>query len=410
MPGYFDYRRCQVRVISQAAVLGLLLIMCDCSNDNPVINGGDETYRGWERTFGGTSDDFGSSIAVTDDHGYIVTGLTRSFGDNVPDVYLIRTNAVGDTLWTKAHDCGSDDIGYSVAVAHDGGFIIAGETNSIGAGGTDVLLVKTDALGDTIWTRAYGGTGEDMGYSVAPTEDGGYVIVGMTTSYGAGASDVYLIRVSASGDTAWTRTYGGLQNDCGESVALTSDGGFMVAGYTDSFGAVHTDMYLIKTNAVGDTIWTATYGGGSWDYGHAIAATTDSGFVIVGRTASFGEPDVYVVKVDASGDTLWTRTYGGTRIDRGYAVAATIDGGCYVAGFTMSTPTGFADAYILKINASGTTVWTRTVGGDRGETARSIATTSDGGCIVAGYTESFGAGLFDVYLVKLDAGGNLPIE
>ena len=399
-----------MKVILQVTVLGVLLILCGCSNDNPVINGGDETSRGWERTFGGTSDDFGSSVAVTDDGGYVVTGSTRSFGGNDPNVYLVRTDAGGDPLWTSAYDGGLDDIGYSVAVAHDGGFIIAGETNSIGAGGTDVYVVKTDALGDTIWTRAYGGTGEDVGYSVAPTDDGGYVIVGMTTSYGAGASDVYLVKISASGDTAWTRTYGGLQDDCGESVALTSDGGFVVAGYTDSFGAVNTDMYVIRTNAVGDTIWTATYGGGSWDYGHAITATTDSGFVIVGRTASFGKPDAYVVKINASGDTLWTRTYGGTRIDRGYAVAPTLDGGCYVAGFTMSTSTGFADAYILKIDAAGTTVWTKTVGGDLGETARSIAPTSDGGCIVAGYTESFGAGLFDVYLVKLDADGNLPNE
>jgi hypothetical protein len=401
-----------MRIISQVTVLGLLLIMCGCNNDKPVnnSNGGGETYHGWERIFGGTGDDYGSSVAVTDDNGYVVTGSTGSFSGNGPDVYLIRTNAAGDTLWTKAHDGGSDDIGYSVVVAHDGGFIIAGETNSIGSGGSDVYLVKTDALGDTIWTRAYGGTGDDLGYSVAPTDDGGYIIVGMTTSYGAGAADVYLIRISASGDTAWTRTYGGLRDDYGESVALTGDGGFMVAGHTDSFGEADTAMYLVKTNAVGDTVWTATYGGGSWDYGHAIAATTDSGFVIVGRTASFGEPDIYVVKIDAAGDTLWTRTYGGAGIDRGYAVAATDDGGCYVAGFTMATSTGFADAYILKINALGTTVWTRTVGGDRGETARSIAPTSDGGCIVAGFTESFGAGLFDVYLVKLDAGGNLPIE
>ena len=400
-----------MRIILQTAVVGLLLIMGGCGDDNPVNNNGGGTNRVWERTFGGTGCDQGYSVAVTGDHGYVVTGSTRSFGGNGPDVYLIRTNAAGDTLWTKAHDGGPDDIGYSVAVTSDGGFIIAGETNSIGAGGTDAYLIKTDALGDTIWTRAYGGTDDDLAYSVAPTDDGGYIIVGKTASYGAGAADVYLIKINAFGDTAWTRTYGGLQDDYGESVALAGDGGYVVAGHTNSFGAGDIDVYVIKTDAAGDTVWTRTYGGGSWDYGHAIAATTDSGFVIVGRTESFGNgPDVYVVKIDAAGDTLWTRTYGGTSIDRGYAVAPTNDGGCCVAGFTMSTPTGFADAYIIKINASGTTVWIRTVGGDLGETAQSVAPTSDGGCIVAGYTYSFGAGLSDVYLIKLDAGGNLPIE
>lgn len=401
-----------MRIISQTAVVGLLLILAGCAEqDNPVGDGEGSSTRAWERVFGTAGDDHGYSVAVTDDGGYAVVGYTGPHGNSSTDVYLIRTNSLGDTLWTETYDAGESEAGYSVAVTADGGFVIAGHTQSIGSAEADVYLIRTNAVGDTLWTRTYGGSGNDFGRGVRVTSDGGYLVVGTTTSYGAGGVDVYLIRTDNDGDTVWTRTFGGDQGDYGESLALTSDGGYVVAGHTNSFGAGDIDVYVIKTDAAGDTVWTRTYGGGSWDYGHAIAATADSGFVIVGRTESFGSgPDVYVVKIDAAGDTLWARTYGGTCIDRGYAVAAMNDGGCYVAGFTMSTPTGFADAYIIKINASGTTVWTRTVGGDLGETAQSVAPTSDGGCIVAGYTDSFGAGLYDVYLVKLDAGGNLPIE
>jgi uncharacterized delta-60 repeat protein len=401
-----------VRIILQTAVVGLLLILAGCAEqDNPVGDGEGSSTRAWEKVFGTAGDDHGYSVAVTDDGGYVVVGCTEPYGNSNTDVYLIRTNSFGDTLWTETYDAGESEAGYSVAVTSDGGFVIAGYTQSIGSAEADVYLIRTNAVGDTLWTRTYGGSGNDFGRGVRVTSDGGYLIIGTTTSYGAGGVDVYLIRTNNDGDTVWTRTFGGDQSDYGESLALAGDGGYVVAGHTNSYGAGDIDVYVIKTDGAGDTVWTRTYGGGSWDYGHAIAATSDSGFVIVGRTESFGNgPDVYVVKIDAAGDTLWTRTYGGTSIDRGYAVATTNDGGCCVAGFTMSTPTGFADAYIIKINASGTTVWTRTVGGDLGETAQSVAPTGDGGCIVAGYTDSFGAGLSDVYLVKLDAGGNLPIE
>jgi hypothetical protein len=133
----------------------------------------------------------------------------------------------------------------------DGGFIITGITNSVGAGGYDVYLVKTDSLGDTLWSRTYGGTGDDEGMSVKQTLDGGYIIVGWTNSFGAGDYDIYLIRTDSLGDTLWTRTYGGVFNDGGYSVQQTTDGGYIIAGYTNSFGAGGFDVYLIKTDANG---------------------------------------------------------------------------------------------------------------------------------------------------------------
>lgn len=400
-----------MRFILPLSVVALVLTMMGCSEeDNPVNNNGGSS-RDWQKTFGGSGDDYGYSVAITDDYGYIIAGATNSSGSDANDMYLIRTNVSGDTLWTQTIGGPGNEAGISVAPTDDGGFIVVGYTDSYGAGGKDVYLVRTDSAGDTLWTRTYGGASDDIGTKVIPTPDGGYIISGSTESSGAGGVDVYLIKTDASGNITWERTYGGPQDDSGESLALADNGDFIVAGYTSSFGSGPFDMYLVRANAVGDTVWTRTYGGGGWDYGHAIAATTYGGFVIAGRTDWFGNgPDIYLVKIDDAGDTLWTRSYGGANIDRGYTVAATYEGGCFVAGFTMSTGSGFADLYVVKVDINGATIATRQLGGDHTETATSVAVLSNGGCIVTGYTGSFGEGSYDVYLVKLIDGGLLPRE
>jgi len=226
-----------------------------------------------------------------------------SYGTGYSDVYLIKTDSFGDTRWTRTYGGPSWDGGYSVVLTSDGGYIIAGETWSFGAGVIDIYLIKTDSLGDTIWTKTYGGTGWDCGRSVTQTSDGGYIIAGYTESYGVGG-DFYLIKTDENGDTIWTRTYGGTGWDCGRSVAQTSDGGYIIAGYTRSYGAGADDVYLIKTDSLGDTLWTRTYGGTDYEYGYLLAQTSDGGYIVVGNTYSYGAgmTDVYLIKTDSLGN------------------------------------------------------------------------------------------------------------
>jgi hypothetical protein len=315
----------------------------------------------WWRTYGGTSYDGGNSVLQTADGGYIVAGSTRSFGAGYCDVYLIKTNASGDTLWTSTYGGTSYDYGRSVQQTADSGYIIAGGTWSFGTGFYDVYLIKTDASGDTLWTRAYGGTDIDNGLSVQQTSDGGYIIAGYTRSFGAGTPDsanFYLIKTNAQGDTLWTRTYGGTGDDEGHSVQQAADSGYIITGGTRSFGAGTPDsanFHLIKTNAQGDTLWTRTYGGTYSDYGYSGQQTSDSGYIIAGYTMSFGAGagDVYLIKTDASGDTQWTRTYGGTGDDEGYSVQQTSDGGYIIAGSTASFGAGSDDVYLIKTDSLG---------------------------------------------------------
>jgi len=383
----------------------LLLLVATLILLLPAVAGAQITFERW---YGGIDHDEGYSVVQTTDSGYIITGSTSSVGPGDWDVYLIKTDASGDTLWTRTYGGFDWDYGYSVAQTTDGGYIITGWSLSYSAS-EDVYLIKTNASGDTLWTRTYGGTNNDWGNSVAQTTDGGYIIAGWTYSYGAGG-DVYLIKTNASGDTLWTRTYGGTDIDWGNSVAQTTDDGFIIAGYTYSYGASE-DVYLIKTNSLGDTLWTRTYGGTNNDWGNSVAQTTDGGYIIAGWTDSYGTGgDVYLIKTNASGDTLWTRTYGGTIYDEGNSVARTTDGGYIITGDTYSYGAGGDDVYLVKTDSLGETLWTRTCGATDLDKGYSVAQTFDGGYIITGYTRSYGAGNGDVYLIKTDANGNVGVE
>jgi len=365
----------------------------------------------FERTYGGPDGDWAYRAEETSDGGYIIAGLTWSYGPGAEDVYLIKTDSAGDTVWTRGYGGPAGDWGWSVEQTSDGGYIITGLTWSFGAGAEDLYLIKTDSGGDTVWTRAHGGPDGDWGYSVEETNDGGYIVAGGTWSFGAGAEDVYLIKTDSGGDTVWTRTYGGAAGDWAYWVEETSDGGYIITGLTWSYGAGAEDVYLIKTDDVGDTMWTRTYGGAAGDWGWLVEETSDGGYIIGGLTWSYGAgaEDVYLIKTDDVGDTVWTRTYGGAAGDWGYWVEQTSDGGYIITGLTWSFGAGAEDIYLIKTDGFGHTVWTRTYGGAAGDWGWSVEETSDGGYIIAGLTWSYGAGAEDVYLIKTDANGLVQV-
>ncbi|MCD6102046.1 MAG: T9SS type A sorting domain-containing protein, partial [Candidatus Cloacimonetes bacterium] len=363
----------------------------------------------WTRIYGGTDYDIGNSVQETTDGGYITVGYTRSFGAGNSDVWLIKTNVQGDTLWTKTYGGTDQDYGNSVQQTTDGGYIIAGTTYSFGAGAADVYLIKTNAQGDILWTNTFGEASWDEGWSVQETTDGGYIIAGLTNlEY---SSAVYLIKTNAQGNALWTKIYGGTGpgSGCewGRSVQQTTDGGYIITGFTESLGAGAADVYLIKTNSQGDILWTTTYGGTNDESGYSVQETTDGGYIIAGRTRSFGTGnyDVYLIRTDANGGTLWTRTFGGTDNDEGLSVQETTDGGYILTGYTGSFGAGSSDFWLIKTNVQGDTLWTRTYGGPNDDRSLSVQQTTDGSYIVVGYTCSFGAGLSDVWLLRISGEG-----
>ncbi|MFI5219276.1 MAG: T9SS type A sorting domain-containing protein [Bacteroidia bacterium] len=347
----------------------------------------------FQKTFGGIDEDKGHSVQQTMDGGYIISGSTESFAISASDAYLIKTNAYGDTMWTRTFSRIGYEIGYSVQQTADTGYIICGSS------GGSIYLIKTGANGNWLWSKALG---IGAGASVEQTSDGGYIITG-TIDNGINDNDFYLIKADMNGDVVWSKKFGGNNSDNGFSGQQTTDGGYILAGNTSSF----SDVCIIKTDSLGDTLWTRTYGGANLDWGYAVQQTTDGGYIITGLTGSFGagDKDVYLIKTDTIGNLLWSKTFGGTYFDVGYDVRQTTDGGYIILGSTTSW--GGDDLYLIKTDANGDTLWTKAFGGTAftfyGE---SIQQTTDGGYIITGYGHNTGALYDDVLLIKTDANGN----
>jgi hypothetical protein len=361
----------------------------------------------WTRTYGGGNNDYCYSVQQTIDGGYVMAGWTYSSGAGGADVYLIKTNSLGNAVWTQTYGGSSSDYGYSVRQTSDGGYIIVGETSSYGAGSGDVYLIKTNAMGSQVWMHTYGGIYNDYGYSVEQTSDSGYIVVGYTFSFGSGGSDIFLIKTDANGNPLWNNTFGGNNDEQAFSVQPISSGGYIIAGDTRSSGAGAYDVYLIKTDSIGNSVWSHTYGGNQDDYGWSVQQTADGGYVITGTTFSYGAgaSDVYLLKTDAVGNQIWQHSFGWGNSEEGFSVQQTSDSGYVIAGYSGYLSINTSDVYLIKTDTAGNLVWQSLFGGTDGDIGRSVQQTSDNGYVVAGYTLSYGAGSYDAYLIKTEAEG-----
>jgi predicted secreted protein len=350
----------------------------------------------------------------TGDGGYIVSGRTSSVGAGNFDAWLVKVDASGNVQWNKTWGGSQDDRVQDMVITSDGGYALCCLANSFGAGSADFWLIKTDANGNVQWNKTYGGIGSDTPFWITQTIDGGYAMLGNTNSSGAGGTDFWLIKTDAAGTMQWNKTYGGAGADNGYQIVKATDGGFTLLGVTASFGAGGSDVWLIKTDAAGIMQWNKTYGGSTYDGGMAVVQTPDGGYTVAALTNSFGAGgmDAWLIRTDASGNMQWNRTYGGSATDYAlHMVQTTVDGGYIVAGYTASIGAGGQDAWLIRTDASGNMLWSRTFGGVNNEVAWSLAPTSDGGYIVAAMSESLGfgvSGVADMFLVKTDGYGMAP--
>jgi hypothetical protein len=342
--------------------------------------------------------DLGASVRVTGDGGFVVAGSTNSFGRGDFDVYLLRIGPTGMLLWEQNLGTPADEFGTDVQETGDGGFIVTGWCWSP-VNSTDVYLVRTDGAGQKLWEHRYGGSGSDYGHAVLALEDGGFAIAGSTASSGP-SEDVSLIRVGEDGVRLWEKTIGGAGDDAGFGLLAVDDGNFVIAGSTGSFGSSR-DIFLVYTGSDGTPLWQQQYGGPGIQEGRAVARTGDGGFLIAGGTdpASSGEWDTYVVRTDSLGRLRWEQRMGRGGSEYGSAVAVTDDNGFYVAGRTGSSGLS-TDISLIRAGSLGTPLWEQTFGGARYDTASAIQVTADGGVVIAGTTDSFGRG-DDVYLIRL---------
>jgi uncharacterized delta-60 repeat protein len=361
----------------------------------------------WAKSYGGAGGDWAYSIQRTSDGGYIVVGETGSFGAGYADLWALKLNSDGAVSWQKAYGGIDWDEATSIQQTRDSGYIVAGWTGSFGTGDYDFWVLKLNSDGTTSWQKRYGGTWDDSPFSIHQTGDGGYIMAGGTYSFGTGNADFWVLKLSSDGTVAWQKRYGGAGDDCARSIQQTRDGGYIVAATTYSFGAGGCDFWVLKLNSSGTVAWQKTYGGTGSDWVYSIQQTSDGGYIVAGETSSFGAgySDFWVIKLNSTGAISWQKRYGGTGDDYAYSIQQTSDGGYVVAGETRSFGAGDWDFWVLKLNGNGTVAWQKTYGGTGVDWATSMQQTSDGGYIVAGYTESFGAGYAHFWVLKLGSDG-----
>jgi hypothetical protein len=364
----------------------------------------------WAKTLGGSGAEEAYSIQQTSDSGYILAGRTGSFGAGSRDFLVVKLSSGGTIQWEKTFGGTNEDTAYSIQETYDSkygsGYIVAGETKSFGAGNYDFVLLKLNSSGAVQWQKTLGGSTWDMAYSVIQASDTNYVVAGTTASYGAGAGDFLVAKVTIGGGIQWARTFGGTGYEVANAVQESSDGGYILAGYTDSFGAGRNDFLIVKVNSSGAFEWAKTYGGVNNDEAFSIQQTSDGGYIVAGYswTSASDTDDFLILKLSSSGVIQWQKTFGVVetwREERAYSIQQTSDGGYIVTGSTLDDyggpPWGF---YLIKLTNSGSVQWERIFYKSR-EGANSIVQTSDGGYAVAGIDDT------EVLIAKFDSSGGI---
>lgn len=365
-----------------------------------------------QKSFGGTKDDMAFSVREQADGNYVLFGWTKSFGKLTPtdaNFYLLQIKPNGDSVRGKNYHAGASELGLSMEITKEKGYILAG--NYMVNFRSSYLLIKIKPNLDTAWTKKYVSPwkhSDNTFTSVKQTADKGYILAGYCNGFDTTNTDIWLIKTDSMGDTLWTKHYGGAFNDEAWSVINTSDGGFAILGSTFSYGknsGSYSDVYLLKTKSNGDTLWTRHYGGSYNDFGSEIVETSDQGFIIAASSASFGKgmSDVWLIKTNQSGDTTWTKTFGTASEDQGRFVRP-YNGGYVVGGMSYGTGTGNSDGYIIFTNSTGSLLKTITAGGPNLDEFWGAEITKANDLLVVGNTQSMGFGFNDIYFVKINDG------
>lgn len=378
----------------------------------------------WQKTFGGQLNDVARAVVTTDDGGFVVAGSVKSTdGECAPnkgeqDIFIAKYNASAAREWVKIIGSSGYEECKTMIRTPDGGYLVAGQTGgnngdvSGNHGGDDAWVVKLDAGGNMQWQKCYGGFRSDFVNAAAVSQDGNFVLAGISESNNGdvsgnhGGYDAWVLKISTAGQLIWQKSLGGSGTDAAHGIACRADGSIVIGAYSESadgdMGGTRgsADTWLVKLNAAGDFVWKKSYGGSGTDYLFALTALPGGGYAATGYTTSNDgdisgykdRADVFVIRVDESGNKLWMKPLGGMGTDIAHAIGAATDGGILVAGYTISTDgdmpggKGENDLFVLKLDAAGALQWQKTAGSSSQEEAYGITATGANSCIIAART------------------------
>ena len=364
-----------------------------------LLNG---SFAGWERTYGGVYDEHVFSLVIDEGKNYVLSGQVWEDYVIGNRFYLIKVDNAGDLMWEKTY---RDGWAECVSLGHDDSYIVGGYVSD--GFHSYYGIVKTDIDGDSIWIKSYRSGPGYVVSSISVIGNDGYLLL---CEADPSEHEIYFIRIDNSGDSLWTRTFGREGNERGFSLTKTHDNDFIAVGFT-SISGLELDLYAIKIDSLGDMLWDTTYGSSGTNVAYFIDTTSDGNYIITGKTSLYYSVlfDVYLLKINDDGDTLWTRKIGGEdESDIGRCVRPTSDGGYIIVGYTYSYGIGtpdYSNVYLIKTDSEGYVEWERTYGGPGEDKGYSVSQTDDGGYIIAGVYDQ--GPHTDVYLIKTDSLGNV---
>jgi hypothetical protein len=411
-------------------IVGLMFLSTGCKKENQGGGSKDQPFEiQWSKAFGGTKIDAFSAFAATPDGAYVVAATSASNDGDVSgnqgmnDMWVYKIDRSGNILWQKSIGGTDDDDGWSVISTSDDSYLVAGNMNSNDGkvtgnhGQQDILLVKLNSMGNMIWQKSLGGSGLELIIfsSIISTADGGCLLLGNTNSNDGdvsgnhGGLDFWLVKLNSSGNIMWQKTYGGSADDVSMSIAAANGGGYLLTGQTNSNDGDVTgnhgggDGWVVKVNESGNIIWQKTFGGSKYDILFLPKSLSSGGYILSGQTSSpndgdikgfHGDFDAWVVKLDGSGNLIWQKPLGSSQFEGNYAVLPTSDDGYLVGAFTngndgdVTGNHGGYDAWVVKLNNSGSIVWQKTYGGSGDDVPTNFLPTVDGGYIFGGQSNS----------------------
>ncbi len=379
---------------------GLLSVLLAMQSISFFADGQNTKITTFQNHYTAAINQSGQDVLQTSDGGYLIASTTETSILNDLDILITKTDSAGVTLWTKRYGGSKPEYPNGMLQTNDGNFFVIGSTQSFGAGDLNHYLLKLKPNGDTLFTKVYGGNGNDEGHEIVATADGNYVFSGGSNSVHLTDYNMELMKIDPSGKELWTQYYGGPKYESARSVKLCLDGGFILAGHTALSDTSVANIFLVKTNSVGDTLWTKIYGGPDSYDGKSVLANTDGTFTLCADDSSLAhDSDIRVMNISSTGTILWNKSYGGVDKDICKMIQHTTDGGYIVAGISRSFGWINPDMWLLKLNAMGDTLWTRHFGGPKHEHCYAVRQTSDGGFITVGHTTSWTVNT-EIYLVK----------
>jgi len=357
----------------------------------------------FEKIYGGDLIDRAYSVEQTTDGGYITAGTSQISNSGYADISIVKFDQSGNIQWSKEIDRRYIDIANKIILTNDGNYIISGLCgDTITGTSRSGFLIKLNQSGDTIWCKEFEYFDLNK-VDVVQSNDGSYALLGSTNSLGAGWSDIIFTKVDQNGNEIVTKTYGGIENDHGNSINITNDEGFIITGTVDTFNSYMQNLYIVRTNAHGDTLWTLNHGeSGSSEDGQDGKQLLGGDFIATGHTITESGYNVYLVRVSSSGNFLWSKTYESVESQFGKSIIQTLDGGFAIAGYGWNNN---MDVYLIKTDEIGDTIWTRWYGGNYTDYVYSLQQTPDNGFIISGCYQLTETPQIDAYLIKTDSNG-----